>query len=224
MEIPPSSSEQSRQGELQFVNVTDRAKLDQPARTQVRTQVMLDFHRRRRQGVEAPLTGHGTEKGTQKERQGQTNKMKLGPTGLQQWKPRKRAKAKESVKIPVRLSNENVVDTSPDSIAPIGEFQETGQDQIQGVQSSERISASQTSTNEQPSVEDNETQWLIRLNESSGSVALPQTVSAGLIDPFSVVSLLIKPRTQLLLYYYCKLLVSQYTSVKASTYLLNVMR
>jgi hypothetical protein len=203
---------------MQFVTMTDRVKLDSSARTQVRTQVMLEFHRRKRDRK----NGQGATSDVSSERVvgsgvGQTSKLKFGPEGLQTWKPRKRKKdvvieGQALLKSTRSGTGKTVVaGSSRASIAPNKQYSRSRDRSHETLALKSSGIQDELDTNTIEDVEEvvgrggSTPQWLRKLDVSFGAIALGPTPNAGAMDPFNVVSLLINPRTQVLLYYYCEL-------------------
>lgn len=175
--------------EAQFINVTNSISLDKVSRTQVRVQAMRDYHRRRVQGVdenELPAKKAAREPPSVKS---QTQKFRLGKEKiLRPWVPvklvvGKRTSIKREQKDPTLKqgsnSGSNISGTAPD---------------VDKSYTTEAIP-------KQGGIFPPEFELFDFTLKTTTIYDLP---GAGRLDPFGAMSLLITPRTQLLLHHYCK--------------------
>ena len=186
----------------QFINVTNSTALDESARTQVRAQVMRDYHRRR------------VQKATQSENtiqdvapkpppaKGQTHKFRFGKEkGLRPWVPVKGPPGKRRPGGRGRgkaLTSEGSYENSSTS-STINKGQSLP-DANTPDQKLASMSFGGTGL-----VTESADKWLSSLDFAIQTSILYHSPGTGLLDPFATTSLLITPRTQVLINHYCKL-------------------
>jgi hypothetical protein len=185
----------------QFINVTNSAALDESARTKVRVQVMRDYHRRRVQkinlnesSIQAPELKPPSGKGqTHKFRFGKDKGLRpwvpvKGPHGKRRYAPRGRGKtleAEKSIEISNAGSSINRDQFLLDSPSPA---QKSTFMLFAGIELAT------------PPAD----KWLPSLDFAIQTSSLYHSPGIGYLDPFAATSLLITPRTQVLIHHYCK--------------------
>lgn len=193
----------------QFINYTDSVSLDESARTQVRVQVMRDYHRRRAQrgeGKEEVLVSdtRNREPPTAKS---QTQKFRLGHEKvLRPWVP---------VRTPAsKRMNDSTAAERVSKKAVRATRKQPPQNAQSGWLENEKGNKPQpalvmvdgtTQVQDGQATQEPLDQWLSLLKLALQSSALRSSPDSGSLDPFSTTALLITPRTQLLLHNYCKL-------------------
>lgn len=183
---------------LQFINISDQAKLSKPEHTKIRSHVMLAVHRRKRFGAnenDGGVTNNGSEKIGKK---GQINKMKLAPKGLQQWVPRKRSKKNAQVSQGIEVNGHEDRRVTSECIIPKGKFLQENRGRLQNGSSDQ---ASSRALVRDGAMWDDD---MALDGVWAGAGPLRANPSTGSMDPFNAVSLLISPKTQSLIHYYCK--------------------
>lgn len=186
----------------QFINVTNSTALDESARTQVRAQVMRDYHRRRIQKATHPNNIIQDPVPKEPSAKGQTHKFRFGKEkGLRPWVPvkgppgKRRQAGRGRGKVSISEASDEFSNTSssmnngrlpPDSTAPDQQL-------------------SFMSSSETGPVTGSADQWLSSLDFAVQTSVLYHSPGAGFLDPFATTSLLITPRTQVLIHHYCKL-------------------
>ncbi len=176
--------------EAQFINVTDTASLDKTLRTQVRVQAMRDYHRRRVQGVnenELPARKAAREPPSAKS---QTQKFRLGKEKvLGPWVPVKLAMAR---RVAIKSEQQPTVQTR-------------GSDTRRDLITAPDVYHDKIYTTEVPTQQDDTIPSEFELFDFTlKTTTIYDSPGTGRLDPFSAMSLLITPRTQLLLHHYCK--------------------
>jgi hypothetical protein len=189
--------------------------LDDISKTEIRVEVMREYHRRRKQGKTLPTNKTTSPKPTLSAKS-QTQKFRLGrEKNLQPWvrvKPflgKKNQVTSHKSNSPVRISvsdQPNHHKTGQESIPPERQIRE------RETQKPEALDHAQTDADVATSNFDPELpvapQWLSASESSTETTSLYQSPATGVLDPFSAISLPITPRTQLLLHHYCELQIS----------------
>jgi len=201
----PSSEKESSESQnftaSQFINVTNSTALDESARTTVRAQVMRDYHRRRVQ--KTTQNEHSTLGSTPKppSAKAQTHKFRFGKEkGLRPWvpvkgSPKKRRKTSEGqqnrldLKKPGQPSNTSV---------------STYRSQLPPILAHSNQTLASASFQESKPIAASADQWLSSLAFAIQTSTLFRAPGSGFLDPFAATSLLITPRTQVLIHHYCK--------------------
>jgi hypothetical protein len=200
---------------LQFINSTKQGKLSHQDSTQVRSQVMLEFARRKRQSdVHAKWNNYDDARnGARAEVKGEIGKMRLMPTGLQKWAPRERSKKRFA------QANQVVEDRDGDcieeglmmsptkakAIALIREFSQASSGEESYDKTFSNDSSGGSVDESMPSDVTKVEAEAMRHSVWSIPASLRNSPSAGSMDPFNAASILISPRTQSLIHHYCKL-------------------
>jgi hypothetical protein len=185
----------------QFINVTNSTALDESARTQVRAQVMRDYHRRRVQKAIQSENKAQDSALMPPSAIGQTHKFRFGKEqGLRPWVPvkgppgkrkhagrgrRKASNSDRSLEVPGIPPSANKGRISSNSTLP---------DQEDTTMSSDGTGPVPLSADK----------WLSSLDFAIQTSILYHSPGTGLLDPFAATSLLITPRTQLLIHHYCR--------------------
>jgi hypothetical protein len=201
----------------QFINVTDPTSLDKSSRTQVRVQVMRDYHRRRTQKAEGKESSRSEPNQPRPalSAKAQTQKFRLGREKvLRPWVPVKSGgKRQEKAAAAAANTGRKRLARNQDSDHQIetgkfplndAEFEYFDLDTFDFGQTADDGLGSEffDDTNmEQTGIEIE--QWLSSLEFSLQKSILHHSPASGVLDPFSAMALVITPRTQVLLYYYC---------------------
>jgi len=201
-----------------FINITDSKSLDQSSRTEVRVQVMKDYHRRRRGAGRAEEGNETSHVPTPISAKAMSGKFRFGQERvLRPWKPvkalRGRGKGKGRVlpatvigRKPRNPTFKLQVLQQPNEIeggfAEVQWFDDTAQVDPAAMPSTH----DELQTNPLPD-QDPVDQWLANLDFALQTSILYHSPGAGALDPFAAMSVLITPRTQILLHHYCKCLV-----------------
>lgn len=186
----------------QFINVTNSAALDESARTKVRVQVMRDYHRRRVQRTNQNENTIQTPALKPPSAKGQTHKFRFvkdkglrpwvpvkGPPGKRRHATRGRGKAWDAEK-----SHE--ISNAASSISR-GQFL---LDSRPSAQESTFMPFTGIELATSPA-----DKWLSSLDLAIQTSNLYHAPGTGYLDPFAATSLLITPRTHVLIHHYCKL-------------------
>lgn len=201
--------------EPHFINITDSKSLDQSSRTEVRVQVMKDYHRRRK-GAGGAKEGNASHVPTPISAKAMSGKFRFGRERvLRPWKPVKALRGKGKG----RVLPASAMGSKPRN--PTFKLHVLQQpNEIEGksahVEWLDDISLADSAA--MPSVldelqsdplpdQDPVDQWLANLDFALQTSILYHSPGTGALDPFASMSVLITPRTQLLLHHYCKCLV-----------------
>jgi hypothetical protein len=178
---------------------------------------MRDYHRRRQIQQDGKQSGDNSH--LRSEVKGQTHKFRLGlAQNLREWVPAKakdqKQKRPSTKKGTPKAKRLGVRATSGPRISQGSPVDDFGTVTSPGTELAYRDNFLQTETRLDPQfwVERSDSvfdvavleQWLASLSLTLQSAALYNSPSSGLLDPFSSMSLLITPRTQLLLDHYCE--------------------
>lgn len=198
-----------------FINITDSKSLDQSSRTEVRVQVMKDYHRRRKGagGAKEENTSHVPTPISAKAMSG---KFRFGQERvLRPWKPVKALRGKGKGRAlpasaigrkPRNPTFKLQVLQQPNEIS--GESAEVGWlDDTAHVDPAATPSTYDELQLDPLPNQDPVDQWLASLDFALQTSILYHSPGTGALDPFAAMSVLITPRTQLLLHHYCKCLV-----------------
>ena len=194
-----------------FINITNSLSLDDSSKSEIRVQVMREYHQRRRQGKVSRVESRLAPK-TPLSAKSQTQKFRLGREKiLRPWvrvKPYVSKKAQTaSTSTGTTPESKNEIDhneertfnkrsSEPSSYETAGYINPTLND-CEGTTS--EIKLLRPNSDKPIAVAQ---QWI----ESSLQAFSPyNSPAAGVLDPFSAMSLVVTPRTQLLLHHYCKL-------------------
>jgi hypothetical protein len=199
---PQGNPINSENASPQFINSTNSVSLNKSARTQIRAQVMRDYHRRRLQAAE---NEQGQSKDAQSHEQppsarSQVLKFRLGKEKvLRPWVPVKAARINKTSS-PGGKDKESRKAVPNPRFKPVS-FNSVMHNEVNGVQwMSHENAASEGNISTLEPLD----RWLSVLDLALRSSALGNSPSSGALDPFSTTALLITPRTQLLLHHYCK--------------------
>ena len=194
-----------------FINITNSLSLDDSSKSEVRVQVMREYHRRRKQGKASRVESRLAPKAPLSAKS-QTQKFRLGQEKI--LRPWVRVKPYVSKKAQTTSTSTG---TTPEPEKKI----DRNEDRTFNKRSSEPSSFETTDYNN-PTFIDCEGPTsdieLLRPNGDKPIAAVQRWMepslqafspynspAAGVLDPFSAMSLVITPRTQLLLHHYCKL-------------------
>jgi len=202
---PSSKKEKSEDPNFippQFINVTNSAALDESARTKVRVQVMRDYHRRRVQKINQNESTIQAPELKPPSGKGQTHKFRFGKDkGLRPWVPvkgphgkRRHAPRGRGKTLDAEKSHETL---NAGSSINRGQFL---LDSPSPAQASTFMPFAGIELATLPA--DN---WLSSLDFAIQTSSLYHSPGTGYLDPFAATSLLITPRTQVLIHHYCKL-------------------
>jgi hypothetical protein len=189
---------------LQFVNITGSVTLDEASRTEIRAQVMRDWHRRKKQQSfcsDSAAHGADTSSGSAAAATTRKHRFKLGTRSLLPRPPissRTRSRPKDThfreleqeYELALR-PHENAAPTTPQDGQVVQKVASEGKP----------LPSACTLQLNQPKKA--ERQWLWNLEYFLQTDTLHSVPSPGVLDPFNAMSLLITPRTQQLLQYYC---------------------
>jgi hypothetical protein len=201
----PSSKEKNEDPNFitpQFINVTNSAALDESARTKVRVQVMRDYHRRRVQRTNQNENTIQTPALKPPSAKGQTHKFRFGKDkGLRPWVPVKSPPGKRR---PATRGRGKALDAEKShEISKAASSISRGQFLLDSRPSAqESIFMPFTGIELATSPAD---KWLSSLGFAIQTSNLYHAPGTGYLDPFAATSLLITPRTQVLIHHYCKL-------------------
>jgi hypothetical protein len=200
-----------------FINITDSKSLDQSSRTEVRVQVMKDYHRRRKGtgGAKEAKTSHVPTPTSAKAMSG---KFRFGQERvLRPWKPVKALRGKGKARV---LPSSGIGRNPRNPTFKLQVLQQSNE--IEGESESAHVEwlddSAQAGSAAMPSVldelqsdplpdQDPVDHWLANLDFALQTSILYHSPGTGALDPFAAMSVLITPRTQLLLHHYCKYLV-----------------
>ncbi len=185
----------------QFINVTNSAALDESARTQVRVQVMRDYHRRRvlrtnqnEYMIQAPALKPPSAKS-------QTHKFRFGEKGLHPWVPVKGPPGKR--RHATRGRGKTLDAEKSHEISNAASSINRGQLLLDSPPSAQEYTFMPFSGVEPTRAPADK--WLSSLAFTIQTSSLYHAPGTGYLDPFATTSLLITPRTQALIHHYCKL-------------------
>jgi hypothetical protein len=199
-----------------FINITDSKSLDQSSRTEVRVQVMKDYHRRRKRAGRAKEGNETSHVPAPLSAKAMSGKFRFGQERvLRPWKPVKALRGKGKG----RVLPSSAIGSKPRN--PTFKLQVLQQpNEIEGESAHVEWlgDTTQADSAAMPSVleelqsdplpdQDPVDQWLANLDFALQTSILYHSPGAGALDPFAAMSVLITPRTQLLLHHYCKCLV-----------------
>lgn len=183
----------------QFINITNSFSLSSNSRASVRAQVMRDYHRRRMQKRDgrrstSPMLNDGPVLLSAKD---QTHKFRFDGSkkqhSLGSGARRIRKLAPKTAKI-VRPHDEGLlINTEPDD----GQVLLRNGNEVQ-IENEDAVEEGAHET-----LFDKVERLLSSMKISLRLPSLYDPVAPGVLDPFSAMSLLITPRTQLLLHHYC---------------------
>lgn len=190
-----------------FINITDTLSMNDTMKTEVRVQVMRDYHRRRKQRGSSsmpktlnPRVAPSAQSQTQKFR---LNREKI----LRHWvrvKPyvgRKAQKALAKSDAPPSAKSNGVAKTGSASELDVGH--QNSQTTLLGENPDKIQSPELQPATDLPKRCEKQS---VAAEQQSRVATIPifQNPAPGVLDPFSAMSLLITPRTQVLLHHYCK--------------------
>jgi hypothetical protein len=200
-----------------FINITDSKSLDQSSRTEVRVQVMKDYHRRRKGAGSAKEGNETSHVPAPISAKAMSGKFRFGQERvLRPWKPVKALRGKGKGRAlpasavgrkprnptfkPQVLQQPNEIEG--ESAANVGWLDDSVQIDPAAMPSTHGELQLDPSPDQDPV-----DQWLANLDFALQTSILYHSPGTGALDPFAAMSVLITPRTQLLLHHYCKCLV-----------------
>jgi hypothetical protein len=202
-----------------FINITDSKSLDQSSRTEVRVQVMKDYHRRRKgaEGAKEANTSHVSALTSAKAMSG---KFRFGQERvLRPWKPVKALRGKGKGRVlpasaigrkPRNPTFKLQVLQQPNEIKGESAGVVWVDNNLQIDPTAIPLIHDELQLDSSPD-QDPVDQWLANLDFALQTSILYHSPGTGALDPFAAMSVLITPRTQLLLHHYCKDLVSHFS-------------
>ena len=195
--------------QLHFINTTNKVSLDKTSKTEIRVQVMREYHRRRKHSktwptpelevTKEPLSG-----------QPQTLKFRLDrEKTLQPWVRIKPFTGKNDRAALHKRENVEKVVPQP-SVSHRHNHQGTEKEPTSSGSPDveEEVLESLEQSGNLDSALPLVKQWHSAFRSLLHNTPLYQNPSMGALDPFSSMALLITPRTQLLLHHYCESLFS----------------
>jgi hypothetical protein len=193
---------------LQFVNITSSVTLDEASRMGIRAQVMRDWHRRKKQ---QPFTSGSAARVAENSGAGNaattawTNRFKLGARSLLPRSPiSSRPKIRPKDAQAPELGREHELAWRPHENVVVNAATAAQDGQLMHAEATEgKTSQSTTTLQSNHTNTAGEQQWLWNLEHFLQTDTLHNVPSSGALDPFNAMSLLITPRTQQLLHYYC---------------------
>lgn len=194
-----------------FINITDTLSLDDTSKTEVRVQVMREYHRRRKQGKISKTEAIIAQKAPLSAKS-QTQKFRLDREKvLRPWvrvkpyvpKKSQTASTKSNVTRPSEPNDGWKHPSQPD-LDPQYSRTTLLEENTESIQSTETITETGLLTSRNEKHTDVVYERMQALKSALETISIYQNPASGVLDPFSAMSLLITPRTQLLLHHYCK--------------------
>ena len=198
-----STTETSSHIEPHFINYTNTVLLNDISRTEVRVQVMKEYHRRRKLGKTS--TSEDFIRNKPPSAKAQTQKFRLDQEKiLRPWVRMKSYVGKKrettSPKLDgIKKSPSKHAVPNPNSHQETEEEATTFGNREDETEAPENLEHAGNFDSALPLVQ----QWRLTLESSLETTSLFAIPSTGALDPFSAMSLLITPRIQLLLHHYC---------------------
>jgi hypothetical protein len=200
-----------------FINITNTLSLDKSSRSEVRAQVMKDYHRRRKVGGKAKDGNDPSQVPTPTSAECMIGKFRFGQERvLRPWKPVKAARGKgkgrgrnlaasasgterrnPTFKLQV-LQQPNGIEGESGRV----EWLNTTQVDPEAISSTLGELPPDLLRDQDPLIPIDHSD--INLGFALQTQSLYHSPSTGAFDPFAAMSVLVTPRTQLLLHHYCK--------------------
>lgn len=193
----------------QFINLVDAPSLDKTSRTTVRVQAMHDYHRRRVSAKGKAVPVRRPPPPIVLSAKAQTQKFRLGREKV--LRPWVAVKSKLGRRQAAELSLQNKVHDQRQEADQEVKVQYTldVQDESKLLGSFQGLSAEDVVVARLPSRTESEVEQSSPVYDFFLPVAtLYDSPSSGRVDPFAAMSLLITPRTQMLMHHYCEFLSS----------------
>jgi len=192
---------------LQFVNITGSVTLDEASRTEIRAQVMRDWHRRKKQQSfcsDSAARGADTSSGSAAAATTRIHRFTLGTRSLLPRIPissRTRSGPKDTHFRELEQEHELAFRPHENAFVAAPSTPQDGQVMQKVASEGKPLPSAGTLRPNQPKKA--ERQCLRNLEYFLQTETLHNVPSPGALDPFNAMSLLITPRTQQLLHYYC---------------------
>lgn len=215
--ISPAQSKASDHIAPEFINITNSFSLNSNSRSSVRAQVMRDYHRRRiqKRNGQRSTSPTSTSIPASLSAKDQTHKFRIdGGSKERQWgrgghpvrklAPRTAEIAQHDMASNKSFKGKSRLDDIDISLQKSHPVADDPSYYLFSKPSSISLGGEPGETIHE--IQFGQVEHLFSMNTSSELPILYNSVAPGSLDPFSAMSLVITPRTQLLLHHYCKLL------------------